>query len=186
MAPAAHTERSAGVKVWDVAVRLFHVLLISTYIIAWISADEWDRGHEIAGYVIGGLVGIRLIWGFIGTKHARFADFVYTPAAIYRYLRTVVAGRAKRYLGHNPAGGAMVVALLASLIAVTVTGIMMTSNAYWGAEWVEELHEASAFATVILVGLHIAGVVFSSIEHRENLVKSMITGFKRRLSREDA
>ena len=167
------------VKVWDIAVRLFHWSLVISYAIAWASADEWDRLHEMAGYMIAALVGFRLIWGIIGTRHARFLDFVYSPSTVLAYLRDSLAGRAKRYLGHNPAGGAMIIAMLIFLTAATASGIAMTTSAFWGVEWVEEAHEAIATFTLLLVGFHLAGVVFSSITHHENLVSAMITGYKK-------
>ncbi len=179
---ADRVSRSANVKVWDIAVRLFHWSLVTAYALAWLSADEWDRFHNQVGYVVAGLIGFRIIWGIVGTRHARFSDFLYRPSAVMRYLRDSVVGRAKRYLGHNPAGGAMVVVLLLSLIGVTVTGIAMTSDMFWGSEWVEDIHELFANLTLVLVALHIVGVIFASYEHKENLVKAMITGFKRRLS----
>jgi cytochrome b len=179
---AGRTERPAEVKVWDIAVRLFHWSLISAFAIAWLSADEWDQLHEVAGYMVGGLIAFRLIWGVIGSKYARFSDFVYKPSTITKYMRDIWFNKTKRYLGHNPAGGAMIIALLLALAAVTASGIAMTLDMFWGMEWVEEIHEASANLTLLLAALHVAGVIYSSIAHRENLVRSMITGFKRRLS----
>lgn len=176
----ANTSTPAKTKVWDIAVRMFHWSLVVSYAIAWLSADEWDQLHEIAGYVIAGLIGFRLIWGVIGTKHAKFRDFIYKPATILAYLRNSLLHKAKRYLGHNPAGGAMIIALLLSLTIATASGIAMTTAMFWGVEWIEDIHEVTANISLVLVGLHLVGVIFSSISHRENLVKSMITGFKRR------
>ncbi len=173
------------VKVWDIAVRVFHWSLVTSFAIAWLSADEWDKLHDIAGYIVAGLVGFRLIWGFIGSKHARFTDFVYNPVSVFNYLKDTIYHKAKRYIGHNPVGGAMIIALLLSLVTITASGIAMTSNMFWGIEWVEEVHEISANLTLVLIGLHIAGVIFSSFSHSENLVKAMITGRKRDLSDQD-
>ena len=173
--------RPALVKVWDIAVRLFHWYLVIAFAVAWLSADEWDRLHELAGYFIAGLIVFRLVWGIIGTRHARFSDFIVGPTTLINYLRDSLLHRAKRYLGHNPAGGAMVIALLVSLIVVSASGVAMISNAYWGIEWVEEIHEASAVLTLVFVFLHVAGVIFSSISHKENLVRSMFTGKKKPL-----
>ena len=175
-------QRPGQVKVWDIAVRLFHWSLVVAYAIVWLTADEWDRAHEVAGYLIGGLLLFRLVWGLIGPSHARFSDFLFKPSTVFGYLADSLKGRAKRFIGHNPAGGAMVIALLVSLGAVTITGIAMTSNMFWGLEWVEDIHEVAANSTLILVGLHIAGVVYASFVHRENLVRAMISGFKRKLS----
>lgn len=171
--------RPVFVKVWDPYVRVFHWSLVASFAIAWLSAEEWDLVHEYAGYIVAGLIGSRILWGLIGTRHARFSDFTYRPTIVLRYLGDSLKLKAKRYLGHNPAGGAMVIALLLSLFGVSITGILLTTDTFWTAEWVEEIHEASANLALGLVILHIAGVIFSSIEHGENLVRSMITGTKR-------
>lgn len=176
---AGRDGRPAFVKVWDPFVRLFHWWLLMFFAVAWVSAEEWDLVHEYAGYIVAGLVGSRILWGLIGTRHARFSDFVYSPSLVFRYLKDSLQLKAKRYLGHNPAGGAMALALLMSLITVSATGMMMTTDAFWAADWLEELHETAANVTFGLVILHIGGVVFSSVEHGENLVRSMITGLKR-------
>ncbi len=176
---AGRAARPAFIKVWDPFVRLFHWALVAFFAIAWITGDDWERIHEISGYAIAVLVALRVLWGLIGSRHARFSDFVYRPAAIIGYIKRSVRLRAKRYLGHNPAGGAMVLALLLSVSLATATGVMSTTDAFWGVEWVEELHEVTANLTLGLVFLHVAGVAFASLQHRENLVRSMITGLKR-------
>ena len=168
-----------NIKVWDIAVRLFHWSMVGTFAFAWVTADEWDRPHEIAGYIVGGLIAFRLLWGLIGSKHARFSDFFTSPFTVLRYLAQEMGGKAKRYIGHNPAGGAMVIALLVSLTGITISGIAMVSDTFWGMDWVEEIHEFFAYFTLALIGLHIVGVIVASVQHRENLVKSMITGWKR-------
>lgn len=167
------------IKVWDPLVRLFHWSLVASVAVAWLSAEEWDALHETAGYVVVGLIGFRLIWGVIGPRHARFADFVCRPGRVLRYLRATLKHKARRYIGHNPAGGAMAVALLLTLAGVAGTGIMMESDAYWGVRWVKEAHEILANLILILVALHLAGVVHASLAHGENLARAMITGRKR-------
>lgn len=176
---AGRDSRPAVVKVWDPLVRIFHWSLVAAFAIAWATGDELDRLHEIVGYVVVGLVGFRLVWGLIGSRHARFADFVRGPGTVSAYVRDIMRFRAKRYLGHNPAGGAMIIALLTMLAAICGTGIMMTMDAFWGVEWVEEVHEITVNITLGLILLHLLGVLFASIEHGENLVKSMFTGRKR-------
>ena len=168
------------IKVWDPFVRVFHWSLVSFFAIAWVTADEWDRIHEDAGYTIAVLVGLRVVWGLIGARHARFLDFVYRPSTVIGYVKDNIRLRAKRYLGHNPAGGAMVLALLLSLSVTAGTGVMTTMDSFWGVEWVEELHEGAANLMLGLVFLHVVGVILSSLQHRENLVRSMFTGLKRR------
>jgi cytochrome b len=171
----------ATVKVWDLFVRVFHWSLVTLFVIAYATGDELEKVHIAAGYAIATLLALRIVWGFVGPKHARFTRFVRSPRSVLSYMREAVLLRAPRYLGHNPAGGAMIVALIAALLATCVTGVMMTTDAYWGAKWVEEMHEALANVTVGLVALHVLGVLVTSFEHRENLVKAMVTGRKRPL-----
>ncbi len=178
-APAVSMETAGDVRVWDPLVRLFHWLLVAAFITAWITGDELKSVHIYAGYTIIGLLAVRVLWGLFGSTHARFSDFVYHPATTLGYLADMVRLRARRYLGHNPAGGMMVLALIGMLSAITATGYMMTTDAYWGVQWVEEAHETLVNITLVLIGLHLAGVAFASFEHRENLVKAMITGRKR-------
>lgn len=165
------------VKVWDIGVRLFHWSLVSMFAAAYLFADQRSL-HRTLGYVVIGLIAFRLIWGFIGGKHARFADFIPSPRRLLGYLRAMIRGTEARYLGHNPAGAAMIVALLATLSGICATGYMMGMDAYFGVEWVEDAHKALVNLALLLIVGHVSGVIFSSIRHRENLVKSMITGEK--------
>lgn len=169
----------ATVKVWDPFVRAFHWSLAALFLLAFATGDEAQQMHIVAGYTIAGLLALRILWGFVGPRHARFSDFVRSPRAVLSYARDVALLRAPRYLGHNPAGGAMIVTLIVMLIGTSVTGYMLTTNAYWGAEWVEEVHEVFANLTVGLIVVHVLGVLVASFEHRENLVRAMITGRKR-------
>ncbi len=171
----------ATIKVWDIFVRMFHWSLATLFIVAYATGDEIERVHIAAGYAIGGLLALRIVWGFVGPRHARFSNFVKTPPAVAAYLRDVVLLRAPRYVGHNPAGGLMIVVLIAMLAATCATGFMMTTDEFWGAKWVEGVHEALANATLGLVMLHVLGVLVASFQHRENLVKAMITGRKRQM-----
>lgn len=183
MPPATATKTAAStkamVRVWDPFVRIFHWSLVALFIVAFATGDEVEKVHIVVGYAIAGLVAARIAWGFIGPRHARFSDFVRPPAETLDYMRKAVRGRAPRSLGHNPAGGLMTIALLGMIIAISGTGFMMTTDAFWGAEWVEDLHEGLVYATLGLIVLHVTGVVVTSISHRENLVKAMITGRKR-------
>jgi cytochrome b len=169
----------ATVKVWDPFVRVFHWSLATLFLVAYATGDEIEKVHVAAGYVIAGLIVARIVWGVIGPRHARFSSFVRPPREVLAYLRDVVLLRAPRYIGHNPAGAAMIVALLAALIGTCTTGYMMTTDAYWGAKWVQEVHELFANLTIGLVVAHVLGVLVASFEHRENLVASMMTGRKR-------
>lgn len=172
------------VKVWDPFVRVFHWSLVALFIAAYATGEKWESAHIAIGYAIAGLLALRIIWGLVGSRHARFTDFVRGPRAVAAYLRDVVQLKAPRYLGHNPAGGAMIVALSLSLGFTCLTGYMMTMKAFWGAKWIEEVHEVFAHGTVGLIALHVLGVLASSLLHGENLVRSMFTGHKRALDRD--
>ena len=111
------------VKVWDPFVRVFHWSLVLSFLVAYLTEDEWLSLHVNAGYAVLGLVGLRVVWGFIGTRHARFSDFVYRPAHVRAYIRDTLNARAQRYIGHNPAGGAMIVLMMAGLLLTAISGI---------------------------------------------------------------
>jgi cytochrome b len=116
---------SNEVRVWDPLVRIFHWSLVAAFAIAWLTGDEESRPHELAGYAILGLVLVRIVWGLIGTRYARFSDFVYRPSTTLGYAREMLSGKPRHYLGHNPLGGMMVLALLVSLLAAGVTGLAL-------------------------------------------------------------
>jgi cytochrome b len=149
------------------------------FVVAWLSADDPRWLHLWSGYSALALVILRIVWGFLGPREARFVSFVRGPAATLAYLGASMRGREERYLGHNPAGGAMVVALLLGLLALCITGWMYTTDRFWGVDWVEDTHEALSNVLVALVLLHIGGVLLSSYRHRENLAGAMVTGNKR-------
>jgi cytochrome b len=149
--------------------------------------------HVYSGYLVGILILLRLILGFVGSRHARFSDFVRTPREVLAYATDALHRRTPRFIGHNPAAGVMVVALLISLTLTVVTGIALYGAedsagplaGVWrgeqASEVLEEIHEAGANITLFLVVLHLGGVLFTSLEHGENLVKAMITGRKKGL-----
>ena len=161
------------VKVWDLPVRLFHWTLVVAIAVALLSAEEGSplhQWHVLSGWVAGILIVFRLVWGFIGGEHSRFADFIH-PSRIATHIAGVLKGRSEPTLGHNPLGAVAVVALIA-LTAVTVwTGA-------FGGEPAEEVHEIAGWTLLGLVGLHVAAVVIMSVIERENLVRAMITGEK--------
>jgi len=169
----------ATVKVWDPFVRLFHWSFVALFVTAYVTGDEIENVHIAAGYAIAGLLALRILWGFVGPRHARFSDFVRSPREALSYARDVLLMRARRYIGHNPAGGLMVVALIVMLAGTCVSGYLMTTDPYWGSEAMEHVHGAFANGTVALIVLHVLGVLVASFEHRENLVKAMVTGRKR-------
>jgi cytochrome b len=166
--------------IWDLPVRCLHWLLVASVAAAWVTSSQTGVAHEYIGYAAATIVLARLAWGFMGNRYARFAQFVRPPAPTLRYLRDVARARAARHIGHNPLGGWMVLALLACLACVSLTGWIATTDMYWGYAWPVRLHTASAWLLVGLVTLHVAGVVLTSLQHRENLVAAMFSGKKRK------
>jgi cytochrome b len=164
--------------VWDAAVRVFHWLMVLCFAGAWLTADSerWRLLHVTLGYTMAGLVGFRIVWGLFGTRHARFGSFVRGPAAVRRYLGSLLRGTPEHHVGHNPAGALAIVALLALTVAAAATGWAAYNEI--GGEWLAELHEATANVMLAAVGIHLAGVVVSSWLHRENLVGAMLHGRK--------
>lgn len=177
-----NTNKTGSVKVWDIPVRLFHWSLAASFTIAFITAESerWRDIHVVAGYAVAGLIAFRLIWGIVGSQHARFADFLPTPGKLKTYIGSLLAGRPEHYVGHNPAGALAIFALLTLGLLSAATG-WATYEELGGhrvGKWMEELHEGAANAMLIVVGIHIAGVAISSWLHHENLVRAMVTGWK--------
>lgn len=192
--PDADGPAAQEVQVWDPLVRLFHWGLGLAFLTAYLTEDDLLEVHVKAGYVVLSLVLFRILWGLIGPPHARWSSFVQPPAVILEYLRDIARSSATRYIGHNPAGGAMVVALMVALLGTTLTGLslygaqelsgplagMMSGlDPSWGHE-LEDIHELMANLTLGLVLLHVVGVILASFQHDENLIRSMITGDKRK------
>lgn len=180
----AHTTHTAGdgtspatVKVWDPLVRVFHWSLAAGMAYEFIF-EPGTFIHNTLGQVLLVLVAVRVVWGFAGTKYARFSDFVTSPLTAIIYLKDVALGHPNRFVGHNPAGGMMVLLLLAAVATTAGSGWLMTTDALWGEEWIEDLHESVAWVTLALIAGHVVGVILASIQHKENLVRSMVTGRK--------
>lgn len=182
------------IKVWDPLVRIFHWGTAAAFAVAYLTEDDWLSLHTLAGYLVLAAVITRVLWGFIGTRHARFTDFVRGPSSVLGYVRDILHGHPKRHLGHNPAGGAMVVALLILMVLTSLSGLALYGGAelagplrelmagappFW-LEALEEGHELLANLTLLLVLLHVGGVILASLQHRENLVLAMFTGIKTR------
>lgn len=176
MPPAA---AHATVKVWDLFVRAFHWSLVAAFVVAFLSGEGNETVHQTSGYVIAALIMTRIVWGLIGSKYARFSNFLVGPRKVGEFAMQSMRFKAPRHIGHNPAGAVMIVALLTTLVGLAITGHLMTTNAFWGSKAMEEVHEGLAYFALGLVVLHVFGVIFASIEHGENLVKAMITGRKR-------
>lgn len=185
-----------NIKVWDLPLRVFHWLLVISFFVAYLTEDNLLNIHTWAGYAVGGLLIFRLIWGFIGNKYARFSDFVCSPKESIKYVKSLIGSSAKRYQGHNPAGAAMILLLLITLLFTVVSGIAVYgadqnagllsfidkgSEEFW-----EESHEFFANLTLLLVVVHIIGVFFESKIHKEKLVTSMFNGYKNHQNSDEA
>lgn len=180
-------------KVWDPVVRIFHWTLVATFFIDYFTEEELLTVHVWAGYVLLVVIGIRIVWGFVGTQHAKFSDFVTSPSVAIQYLKDTVFLRAERYTGHNPIGGLMVLILLVSVTLTGFSGLLLYgagehagplagwfgSNSEFWEEILEELHEVLANFSLFMVVIHIAGVVVESKIHNENLVRAMWDGYKK-------
>ncbi len=190
---AAGSTNLAGVKVWDIALRLFHwslVLLVAmAAITGFLAAEQWLDLHVAAGIGIGVLLIFRVIWGFAGSYYARFSSFFFTPGKVAEHLRETLKGKAGRYIGHNPIGALMVFALLGVLAALSISGFIVLGGQenqgalaafvnYQSGKTARNIHEILAFLLLAMIGAHLAGVIMESILSRENLVRAMITGRK--------
>lgn len=166
------------ILVWDLPTRWFHWLLASAFAGTWLTSESerYSDLHVMLGYTLLGLIAFRLVWGFAGTRYARFKDFAYTPAKVVQYLKSLVSGKPEHYLGHNPAGAVAIFLLLALGLTTGISGWLLYNDI--GGEWFEDVHEFLANSMLVVVGVHIAGVIVSSFLHRENLARAMVTGYK--------
>lgn len=185
-----HPEPKEGTVVWDPLVRLYHWSLASFFCLAYLLEGEWLSMHSHAGYTVFGLVGFRIVWGIIGPTRARFADFVTPPGVSVAYLKQLINGTARRHIGHNPAGSAMILALMIALSITALSGMVLfaiqgsgplaaTFVASWPGDVVAEIHEFFTDATLVLVIVHLGGVLLTTVRYKENLTRAMITGAKR-------
>jgi len=166
------------ILVWDVPTRVFHWLLAGSFAGAFLTAEsEMFRDvHVLLGYTMLGLIGFRLVWDLIGTRYARFSSFLFGPSKVVAYLKSLLTGSPQHYVGHNPAGSWAIYGLLLLGLLSGATGYAVYNQT--GGEWLEELHEGAANTMLALVVVHVAGVLVSSLLHRENLVRAMIYGYK--------
>jgi cytochrome b len=171
--------------VWDLPTRLFHWSLAVCFAGAWLTSDSERQHllHLLFGYSLFGLIAFRIVWGFVGSRYARFSNFAYGPSATLRYMATMAKGKPDRHVGHNPAGAVAIWLLLSLGLATAGVGLTMVAG---GSESLEEVHEALATAMLVVVGLHVLGVIVGSVLHRENLPRAMVTGRKTGLRTEDA
>ena len=177
--PRPAPEALGLIPVWDVAVRLGHWATVLAFAVAFLTAESerWRLIHIWAGLTLLGVTLFRVLWGVVGTRHARFASFVRSPSRAWAYLRSLVGPHPQHHTGHNPAGAWAVLALLALLLATAGTGLAMERE--MAGHWVEAVHEGCANCLLALVGVHVAAVLLSSWRHGENLIRPMLTGFKR-------
>jgi len=166
------------ILVWDVPTRAFHWMQVVTFVGAYLTAEsERTRDIHVAfGYILLGLIIFRLLWGFMGTRYARFSSFLFFPGQIIEYLGSLFKGKPKHYLGHNPAGSVSVWLLLGLGLSICVTGVLALQDD--ASDAVIEMHGMATDAMLVVIALHLLGVVMSSIMHRENLVRAMVLGFK--------
>lgn len=169
------------ILVWDVPTRVFHWSLALSFLGAFLTAESerFRDIHVTLGYLMLGLIVFRLLWGFAGSRYARFASFIFKPQAIVAYVRSLLARHPQHFAGHNPAGGLAIFLLLGLGLIAPLSGIVLYQEI--GGEMFEELHEGAANFMLAVVFIHLAGVFVSSLLHHENLVQAMITGYKQGL-----
>ena len=170
---------SNRILVWDLPLRVFHWVLAASFAGAFLTAEsERVRDlHLLCGYTFAGAIAFRLLWGFVGTRHARFSALRFGPGASRRYLLSLLRGRPDRHLGHNPPGAVMIPLLLGLGLAIAASGWAVYADA--GGEWLAEAHEIAATVMLVAVAGHVLGVMAVSVLQRENLVLPLVTGRKR-------
>ena len=166
------------ILVWDAPVRVFHWLMVLSFFGAYLTAEgeRWRLVHVTLGYTLGGLVAFRIVWGLLGTRYARFANFIRGPAEVTRYVKSLLKGQPEHAIGHNPAGAVAIALLMLMSAVIVATGWAIFNEI--GGEFLSELHELTGNLMLLVVGVHVAGVAVASWLHRENLVRAMITGKK--------
>lgn len=169
-----------AVKVWDPFVRIFHWSLVTCIVLNQFVLEAGETAHEWTGYTASALVLLRLVWGFVGGRHARFADFFPTPQRLGRHLQALRRGEQPHYDGHNPLGALMMLALMVLVLSLGLTGWLQTTDAYWGEEWLMELHEWLANGLLLAAGLHATAAIVMGRLERTRLIRAMITGHKQR------
>lgn len=172
---------SSGTKrvlVWDLPTRIFHWLLALSFAGAFLTSES-ERLRDLhvgLGYTMLGLIAFRLAWGLVGTRYARISSFAFGPRSVLSYLKSLLAGSPQHYLGHNPAGSWAIYALVLLTLLAGATGYATYEDI--GGRWMEDLHEAAANGLMAVVVIHLVGVLASSLIHRENLARAMLTGYK--------
>jgi cytochrome b len=169
---------SQKILVWDAPTRVFHWVQALCFLGAYLTSDsEKTRDIHVAlGYILFGLIVFRLLWGFMGTRYAKFSSFAFGPSKIIGYLVALFKGKAEHFVGHNPVGSVAIWLLLSLGLTLGVTGVMLLQDDV--ADIVEEIHGYATNAMLAVVAVHLLGVFMSSFLHKENLVRAMLTGFK--------
>lgn len=191
------------VRVWDLFVRFFHWSMVAAVLICFVTEDDTLLLHVVAGYYLAGIIVLRILWGFVGPEHARFSDFLYAPGTVATYARDLIRQRSKRYIGHSPAGGVMILLLMIGSAVVVWTGHVVYRDEQTRLAAVaeslsvspaqaqeserrgrrrsttRELHETLSNLLLLLIAIHVGGVLWASYAHKENLAWSMVTGEKR-------
>jgi cytochrome b len=173
-----HATTVEKIHVWDRFIRFFHWGLVACIVVNFFVMDDGETLHRYLGYTANALICARIVWGFVGSRYARFADFFPTPLKIKQHLQNVKSGTHDEYPGHNPVAAMMMFALMALVLSLGVTGYMQGTDTYFGEEWVQELHETLASTLIAFSGLHAAAAIVMSRIERTNLVRAMVTGVK--------
>lgn len=166
------------ILVWDLPTRIGHWLLAATFVLSYLTGDSerWRLVHVATGAAFTGVLFFRLFWGVAGTRYARFSSLLFSPRQVFDYLAGLLKGKPIHWVGHNPAGSYSIFAMIALGLAVAGSGLAVYFDI--GGSWLEQAHDVSSYAMLGLVAVHLTGVVVSSCMHRENLVLSMINGYK--------
>lgn len=183
-------DRRSGVRVWDPLVRSFHWGLVVVFSVSCATQEQHYDLHIASGYAVLALVLVRILWGFTGTRHARFADFVHGPRVVWRYVTALARRRAPPCVGHNPAGGWMIAAMLVTLLEITLSGVALEAaenrsgplagtRLFHYTDSIAAWHDIGTNIALMMILLHLLGVLYASLLHRENLPLAMITGRKK-------
>ncbi|AXI61300.1 cytochrome B [Pseudomonas kribbensis] len=171
-----------SLRLWDPVVRVFHLSIAGVFAANYFFNEAGDDWHVWLGYYAMGWLLVRLLWGFVGPRSARWSDFWPTPSRLAAHARSLIAGRPEHRLGHSPIGALVMIAMLLAMLTVGLSGWAMEEiDALWGADWPLQVHETAADALLALVIVHIAAALFESVQVRDNLPLSMLTGRRRRL-----
>ena len=166
------------IYVWDPLVRLFHWSLVTFFILNALVIEDESKLHNTIGYAILALVVFRVLWGIAGTRYARFSNFPPNPREAVGQIADLATGKVRHHTGHTPLGAFMIYNLLLTVLAICVTGYLMTTDAFWGIAWPEELHEALVTWAEVSVLLHITAVLIETRRTGVKLARAMVTGYK--------